>query len=92
MLPDQSIEELVNVMGLTVKDAKTLISVDNGERLDYYDEVLEELGCSFESMKHVLTDAGSSDEACTRSTTRLRKYGKTAANWWVNLYRCAFHI
>ena len=26
---------------MTVKDAKTLVSLDNGERLDYYDEILD---------------------------------------------------
>jgi hypothetical protein len=86
MLPDESIQELVSVVGLTIKDAKTLVSLDGGERLDYYDEVLDGLGCSVESIKHVLTDAASADEARSDSATRLRKYGKTAANWSACLF------
>jgi hypothetical protein len=38
LLPDELIVDLVRC-GLTTKDAKTLISLDNGERLDYFDEV-----------------------------------------------------
>lgn len=83
MLPDQSIKELVDVVGLTTKDAKTLVSLDSGERLDYYDEVLDGLGCSVDSIKLVLIDdAASTDEARNHSPARLRKYGKTAANWF----------
>ncbi|KAL8763096.1 MAG: hypothetical protein Q9203_007463 [Teloschistes exilis] len=42
-LPDQTIAELVKDHGLTLKDAKTLVSLDDGERLDYYDSVRQEL-------------------------------------------------
>ena len=56
MLPDESIKELVDVVGLTVKDAKTLVSLDGGERLDYYDEVLDDLGCSIDRIKPALAD------------------------------------
>lgn len=39
-LPALMIDSLVND-GLTVKDAKTLVSLDAGQRLDYFDEVRE---------------------------------------------------
>ena len=39
-LPDTSIKELVDDFKLTLKDAKTLISIDDGKRLEYFDEVL----------------------------------------------------
>ncbi|KAL8771675.1 MAG: hypothetical protein Q9209_002866 [Squamulea sp. 1 TL-2023] len=37
--PDQMIEELVGKFGLTIKDAKTLVELDDGRRLDYFDLV-----------------------------------------------------
>lgn len=82
MLPDQSIKELVDVVGLTIKDAKTLVSLDNGERLDYYDEVLDGLGCSVDSIKLALTDDAAGDKAHNPSAAQLRKSAKTAANWF----------
>lgn len=88
MLPDESIQDLVRVVGLTIKDAKTLVSLDGGERLDYYDEVLGGLGCSVESIKSVLADVASADEARGASAVRLQKYAKTAANW----SECPFRI
>ncbi|KAL8725357.1 MAG: hypothetical protein Q9166_007417 [cf. Caloplaca sp. 2 TL-2023] len=36
-LPDQITDELVQQHGLTIKDAKTLVDLDNGVRLDYFD-------------------------------------------------------
>lgn len=47
-LPDVTIKELVKV-GLTLKDAKTLVSIDDGERLDYFDHV------TFIGRAHVLS-------------------------------------
>ncbi|KAL8846040.1 MAG: hypothetical protein Q9221_008835 [Calogaya cf. arnoldii] len=37
--PDQIAEELVEYHGLTMKDAKTLVELDDGMRLDYFDLV-----------------------------------------------------
>ncbi|KAI4148293.1 MAG: hypothetical protein LQ341_001632 [Variospora aurantia] len=42
-LPDRTVEELVQAQGLTLKDAKTLVELDDGERLDYFDNVCEQL-------------------------------------------------
>jgi aspartyl-tRNA(Asn)/glutamyl-tRNA(Gln) amidotransferase subunit B len=48
VLPDQLLEFLTADYGLTEKDARTLISLDDGERLEYYletvDIVSKELG------------------------------------------------
>ncbi|KAL8866146.1 MAG: hypothetical protein Q9174_006471 [Haloplaca sp. 1 TL-2023] len=41
-LPDETIDDLVQTHGLTLKDAKTLVALDNGDRLDYFDDVCEE--------------------------------------------------
>lgn len=41
-LPDENIQDLVQHHDLTIKDAKTLVDLDDGERLDYFDAVCEE--------------------------------------------------
>ncbi|KAM0798669.1 GatB/GatE catalytic domain-containing protein, partial [Usnea florida] len=38
-LPEETITNLTTVCELTIKDAKSLMSLDNGERLDYFDTV-----------------------------------------------------
>ncbi|KAL8727324.1 MAG: hypothetical protein Q9181_005747 [Wetmoreana brouardii] len=41
-LPDDTINDLVENHGLTLKDAKTLVALEDGERLDYYDHARQE--------------------------------------------------
>ena len=77
-LPDDSISELVQVCGLTLKDAKTLVELDDGARLDYYDDVLECLGCSLPAM-------ATSDKALGSNSAHQRKLTKVAANWYTVL-------
>ncbi|KAF2402136.1 hypothetical protein EJ06DRAFT_520215 [Trichodelitschia bisporula] len=43
-LPDELSDELTTKFGLTIKDAKTLLSLDDGDRLDYYFDVVDQLG------------------------------------------------
>lgn len=38
-LPDNILKDLTTYSGLTSKDAKTLMVLDDGERLDYFDDV-----------------------------------------------------
>ena len=38
-LPEDTIKDLVENSGLTIKDAKTLVALDDGDRLEYFDEV-----------------------------------------------------
>ena len=40
ILPDQQIKRLIEDHEISLKDAKTLVELDNGERLDYFDSVL----------------------------------------------------
>lgn len=40
MLPDEQTQLLVNTYGLTMKDAKTLVLLDGGHRLDYFQDVV----------------------------------------------------
>ena len=39
MIPEEQVKVLINDFGITRKDAKTLVSLDNGERLDYFEHV-----------------------------------------------------
>jgi aspartyl-tRNA(Asn)/glutamyl-tRNA(Gln) amidotransferase subunit B len=41
MLPDRLLHILTADYGLTEKDARTLISLDDGERLEYYLETVD---------------------------------------------------
>lgn len=52
-LPDTSTDELVSILGLTLKDAKILASIDDGARLDYFDEVLEALNRRYPDSEHI---------------------------------------
>lgn len=42
-LPDHNVETLVKSFGLTYKDALTLLSLDNGERYEYFLQTMESL-------------------------------------------------
>ena len=42
-LPDMSVDTLVQWYGLTTKDAITLLSLDDGDRLEYFMGVMEPL-------------------------------------------------
>ncbi len=42
-MPDQSLHTLVKDSGLSVKDAKTLVGLDDGDRLDYFYTVIDYL-------------------------------------------------
>ena len=43
MLPDRIVDVLVEKYGLSGKDAGTLLSFDNGDRLEYFFEVVNQL-------------------------------------------------
>ncbi|KAI9829574.1 MAG: hypothetical protein M1819_006079 [Sarea resinae] len=61
-MPDQIIRELVGD-GLTIKDAKTLATLDDGDRTDYYRDVIEKVEEVFhvesEKPKHIRKRAGN---------------------------------
>ena len=86
MVPDQSIHELVNVLGVTLKDAKTLVTVDNGARLDYYDEVLTQLARTDREVGHSVSTDQYTDRQWPRQT---RTYARTVANWFALVFRSA---
>jgi aspartyl-tRNA(Asn)/glutamyl-tRNA(Gln) amidotransferase subunit B len=60
MLSDDCVTQLVDdkTFGLTSKDASTLLALDDGERLDYYYDVVEQLKTSFADQIDVLGRVG----------------------------------
>ncbi|KAF1848229.1 uncharacterized protein K460DRAFT_364205 [Cucurbitaria berberidis CBS 394.84] len=66
-LPDRNVETLVLEYGLTTKDALTLLFLDDGERLDYFIQVMEPL---------VEETSLQEEEDIPKSTL-----GKMAGNW-----------
>ncbi|KAL8664113.1 MAG: hypothetical protein Q9202_003297 [Teloschistes flavicans] len=72
-LPDQTIGELVQEHGLTLKDAKTLVALDDGERLDYYDSVRHELA-------NLRTESSNSTNPVEQDADQ-KKSNITVANW-----------
>ncbi|KAL9035515.1 MAG: hypothetical protein Q9214_006547 [Letrouitia sp. 1 TL-2023] len=73
-LPEKIIGELVSEHGLTIKDARTLVDLEDGARLDYFDAVLEELN-SILTLEQVTALKGKTKE--------IRKLGVIVANWSV---------
>jgi aspartyl-tRNA(Asn)/glutamyl-tRNA(Gln) amidotransferase subunit B len=67
-LPDVNVDVLVHKYGLTTKDAITLLSFDDGERLDYYMDVVAD------SVR--LTNE-------QQDGASLQALGKIAGNWYV---------
>jgi aspartyl-tRNA(Asn)/glutamyl-tRNA(Gln) amidotransferase subunit B len=60
MLSDECINTLVNNndYNLTSKDASTLLSLDDGGRLDYYYDVVEHLQTAFKDQPDTLARVG----------------------------------
>lgn len=67
-LPDRTLARTIKDFGLTMKDAKTLLSFDDGDRLDYCAETVAK---TVQKLAHQQSD-GSIDKA---------KVGKLTANW-----------
>ncbi|GKT50647.1 glutamyl-tRNA(Gln) amidotransferase subunit B, mitochondrial [Colletotrichum spaethianum] len=65
-LPDMELTELIQDYGLTAKDALSLMSLDNGGRLEYFYKVVDELG---EALAKSNLDSG------------LHAYAPLAGNW-----------
>lgn len=70
MLPDRVVDVLVEKYGLSVKDAGTLLSLDNGDRLEYYFEVTNQLART---------------RAIKPSDPNFPSLGKTVGNWYVGV-------
>ncbi|KAH0256195.1 hypothetical protein KCU91_g17065, partial [Aureobasidium melanogenum] len=67
-LPDSTVLRAINDFGLSTKDAKTLFSLDDGERLEYCAEIIE-------LVQTKLSALGSDDGQ------NQAKVGKLVANW-----------
>ena len=92
-LPDDILNDLTTYSGLTSKDAKTLMVLDDGERLDYFDDVKllwSNRRASNESVVDVEhTQRSISDNVADRrhsSQSRVAKsspvFDKIVANWY----------
>ena len=66
MLPDKAMRQLVDKYDLSTKDARTLVSLDAGNRLDYFYKVVSQLV--------------NEDEDETEPERRAA-FGRVAANW-----------
>lgn len=51
VLPDQELEELIKESGMTTKDAMSLLSMDNGHRIQYYHDVVSALPASIKEIQ-----------------------------------------
>jgi aspartyl-tRNA(Asn)/glutamyl-tRNA(Gln) amidotransferase subunit B len=60
MLSDDCVNTLVDKSdyNLTPKDASTLLSLDDGDRLDYYYDVVEHLQTAFSDQPDILARVG----------------------------------
>ncbi|KAG9838367.1 hypothetical protein KCU98_g10184, partial [Aureobasidium melanogenum] len=67
-LPDSTVLRTINDFGLSTKDAKTLFSLDDGERLEYCAETIE--------LVQTKLSAQGSDDGQNQA-----KVGKLVANW-----------
>ena len=72
--PDRMVEELVQYFGLTIKDAKTLVELDDGRRLEYFDLVRSDFVALRSQVK------GHSQVA----TTDEKEWSVIIANWYAN--------
>ncbi|KAL8786303.1 MAG: hypothetical protein Q9195_008263 [Heterodermia aff. obscurata] len=82
-LPDTSIKELVDEFKLTLKDAKTLISVDDGKRLAYFDQVLAGLVKTLQSGECPdLPEQYLRDPSITKADKT--EYARLVANWAIH--------
>lgn len=81
-LPDTSIKELTDDFGLTLKDAKTLVTLDNGERLEYFDNVLACLvRCLQDGTDNIDTTQCVADTSVPKA--EKAKHARLVANWCV---------
>ena len=92
-LPDDILKNLTMHSGLTSKDAKTLMILDDGERLDYFDDVKLLWSIRRASNKPVVdvehTQRSISDDVANRRQSDLSRvaesspvFDKIVANWY----------
>ncbi|KAI9842167.1 MAG: hypothetical protein M1830_007821, partial [Pleopsidium flavum] len=76
-VPDMTLEVLTTEPYLlTIKDAKTIMSLDDGARLDYYFEVMDDL------ITHTATpDLQNWNSSNPKFQSLMSAHGKSAGNW-----------
>ena len=92
-LPDKILYDLITYSGLSAKDAKTLITLDDGERLDYFDEV-KSLWSIKRAPKDSLVKVGNSRDSFQKDAVTQHNaleprvagsspvFDKIVANWY----------
>ncbi|KAL1311065.1 hypothetical protein AAFC00_001274 [Neodothiora populina] len=70
-LPDSTLSRAVSDFGLTLKDAKTLLAFDDGERLEYCAETVTKVSRNLAALE---TDASND----------ISKVGRLAGNWAIH--------
>jgi aspartyl-tRNA(Asn)/glutamyl-tRNA(Gln) amidotransferase subunit B len=72
-LPDQTVIRVQETYGLSLKDAKTLVSLDDGDRLEFLEETVR-------LVLDVISTRGASREDKSLGAVR-QHYGRIAGNW-----------
>lgn len=88
-LPEETVSKLVREYGVSEKDARTLVEVDEGERLEFYFEVMELLGAKLRgaatsasgSGSHLGADLTTKTETETETGKEKAILGRQTANF-----------
>jgi aspartyl-tRNA(Asn)/glutamyl-tRNA(Gln) amidotransferase subunit B len=75
VLPDSELDTLINDFGLTAKDALSIISLDNGARVQYFYKVLDMIDQRMQA---------DFSERSQMPRPEFRKYATLAANWVIH--------
>jgi aspartyl-tRNA(Asn)/glutamyl-tRNA(Gln) amidotransferase subunit B len=75
VLPDSELDTLINDFGLTAKDALSIISLDNGARVQYFYKVLDMIDQRMQA---------DFSERSEMPRPEFRKYATLAANWVIH--------
>ena len=70
MVAEEQVQVLINKFGITRKDAKTLVSLDNGERLQY-----------FELVTSIILKLSGEKASLNERSTEPRDIGLLVSNW-----------
>uniref|UniRef100_L2FFB8 Glutamyl-tRNA b subunit n=1 Tax=Colletotrichum fructicola (strain Nara gc5) TaxID=1213859 RepID=L2FFB8_COLFN len=84
-LPDAELDELIHDYGLTAKDAVSLMSLDDGGRLEYFYQIVDDLGAR-------LAEAGDQPELQSERTLEITPDGQCAAVPVTALSEILFHL
>ena len=79
-LPDQLIRDLASDSGIT-NDASILVTLENGQRLDYFDEVKEEWYRLYQESKETKVQPSAA-----LNLDETKAIDRNIVNWYVSSY------